>query len=158
MFRDYDKVKKMLKGSFDEILDLMDKRRLSYEEVKDLMVKALYKVSKENTKSETINTDYVVETVTVQQALYGPPPVYEVHTIEIPKPEVVEIEMPQVLYGPPPASKVVRVDYNPDLIPGTNIKKPREKRIDETDEEYLEYLDKYYGTHFPEDNKGKARR
>ena len=43
---------------------------------------------------------------------------------------------------------------NDDYIPGTNVRKPRPKNLGETDDEYLDYLDKYYGQYF---NNGKGK-
>ena len=53
MFNNYEKVKRIMKDSFSEIMSEMDKQQLSYEEIKDLMVKALYLVSKENRKPKS---------------------------------------------------------------------------------------------------------
>lgn len=173
MFRDYDKAKSMLKGSFEHILGLMDKRYVSYDEIKELMVEALYKLSKENEKVET-------HTVTMPQVLYGPPPMPEVHEVHIEEEEVHEYKMPQVLYGPPPMWKEERVVspqvlYGPPpmsrkesrgemvdmfddgYIPGTNVRKPRAKKLEETEDEYLTYLENYYATYLP-NGKGKGPR
>lgn len=40
-----------------------------------------------------------------------------------------------------------------ELIPGTNIPRPRYRGVYETDEEYVEYLKNYYGEYFPELSK-----
>lgn len=165
MFRDYDKAKSMLKGSFENILGLMDKRYVSYDEIKELMVEALYKLSKENEKVET-------KTGTMPQVLYGPPPMQEVH----------EVKMPQVLYGPPPMWKEERVVVGPqvlygppsmsrgesrsemvdmfddDYIPGTNVRKPRAQKPGETEDEYLTYLENYYATYLPNNGNSKGPR
>lgn len=143
MFKDYDKAKKMLKGSFDHIIGLMDKRYVTYDEIKDLMVQALYELSKENEKVE-------VNRVSMPQVLYGPPPVMKEER------EVVErVDMPQVLYGPPQFDRIEMDSMlNDDYIPGTNVRKPRPKNLGETDDEYLDYLDKYYGQYF---NNGKDK-
>lgn len=44
-------------------------------------------------------------------------------------------------------------DNNENLIPGTNLPKPRIRGEHETDEEYVEYLKAYYNTYFPEEEK-----
>lgn len=164
MFNNYEKVKRIMKDSFSEIMSEMDKQQLSYEEIKDLMVKALYLVSKENRKPKsdklgeqvTVNE---VQTITTQQALYGPP-VMDDEIIT----EVVYFNEPQVLYGPPQDVDVETVIINPtleqgdDFIPGTNIRRPREKKINESESEYLEFLNNYYGRFFSDENKGKTRR
>lgn len=166
MFKDYDKAKKMLKGSFDHIIGLMDKRYVTYDEIKDLMVQALYELSKENEKVE-------VHKISMPQVLYGPPPAMKEERVVVER-----VDIPQVLYGPPPAMKSERVEVrtvprmgvlygppqlnrtemdsmlNDDYIPGTNVRKPRPKNIGETDDEYLDYLDKYYGQYF---NNGKGK-
>lgn len=192
MFNDYDKVKKILRGSFSDILKLMDEKNLTYEEIKNLLVKTLYKVSKEDSNSkdvssnnygknyevktvitpqmlyappsmpvkEVIHDDIKVEKIEIQQALYGPPPMFEekVETVEIIGPE-----FQQVLYGPPQVEEInlqtdeVNLGYGDGYIPGTAIKKPRAKLLEETEEQYLEYLDRYYSAYFP-DNKNKRTR
>ena len=175
MFNDYDKVKKILRGSFSDILKLMDEKNLTYEEIKNLLVKTLYKVSKEDSNSkdvssknyevktvitpqmlyappsmpvkEVIHDDIKVEKIEIQQALYGPPPMFEekVETVEIIGPE-----FQQVLYGPPQVEEInlqtdeVNLGYGDGYIPGTAIKKPRAKLLEETENQYLEYLDRYY--------------
>ena len=167
MFRDYDKAKSMLKGSFEHILGLMDKRYVSYDEIKELMVEALYKLSKENEKVET-------HTVTMPQVLYGPPPMEKVEHVVVER-----VDMPQVLYGPPPMEKVevrevprwgvlygppkpvkneVESMLNDDYIPGTNVRKPRGQRPGETEEQYLAYLERYYATYLPNNGNGKGPR
>lgn len=40
-------------------------------------------------------------------------------------------------------------DTDTYLIPGTNIKKPRDRKINETNEEYNKYLENYYEKYFP---------
>lgn len=39
-------------------------------------------------------------------------------------------------------------------IPGTNILKPRNRGYEETDEEYVKYLEEYYNKYFPKESKG----
>ena len=144
MFRDYDKAKSMLKGSFEHILGLMDKRYVSYDEIKELMVEALYKLSKENEKVET-------HTVTMPQVLYGPPPMEKVEVREVPR--------WGVLYGPPkPVKNEVESMLNDDYIPGTNVRKPRGQRPGQTEEQYLAYLERYYATYLPNNGNGKGPR
>ena len=144
MFRDYDKAKSMLKGSFEHILGLMDKRYVSYDEIKELMVEALYKLSKENEKVET-------HTVTMPQVLYGPPPMEKVEVREVPR--------WGVLYGPPkPVKNEVESMLNDDYIQGTNVRKPRGQRPGETEEQYLAYLERYYATYLPNNGNGKGPR
>ena len=128
MFRDYDKAKSMLKGSFEHILGLMDKRYVSYDEIKELMVEALYKLSKENEKVET-------HTVTMPQVLYGPPPMGKVET----RGEMADM-------------------FDDGYIPGTNIRKPRARKSGESEDQYLSYLEKYYATYLPNNGKGKGPR
>lgn len=143
MFKDYDKAKKMLKGSFDHIIGLMDKRYVTYDEIKDLMVQALYELSKENEKIE-------VHRISMPQVLYGPPPAMKEERVVVER-----VEMPQVLYGPPQLNRTEMDSMlNDDYIPGTNVRKPRPKNPGETDDEYLDYLDKYYGQYF---NNGKGK-
>ena len=143
MFKDYDKAKKMLKGSFDHIIGLMDKRYVTYDEIKDLMVQALYELSKENEKVE-------VNRVSMPQVLYGPPSVMKEERVVVER-----VDMPQVLYGPPQFDRIEMDSMlNDDYIPGTNVRKPRPKNLGETDDEYLDYLDKYYGQYF---NNGKGK-
>lgn len=189
MFKDYDKAKKMLKGSFDHIIGLMDKRYVTYDEIKDLMVQALYELSKENEKIDVQRISMpqvlygpppamkeervVVEKIDMPQVLYGPPPAMKSERVVVER-----VDMPQVLYGPPPAMKSERVEVRPvpkmgvlygppqlnrtemdsmlndDYIPGTNVRKPRPKNPGETDDEYLDYLDRYYGQYF---NNGKGK-
>lgn len=131
MFQDYDNVKDILRKHFYEIVKLMEERELSYEEIKELLVKALYDVSlqKQTTKAEFYVND-----------------------------------MPQLLYGPPKMREVdvmfaddLNLEHGDQFVPGTNIYKPREKKPEETDEEYLQYLDKYYGAYFPNNKTGRAR-
>ena len=167
MFRDYDKAKKMLKGSFDQIIGLMDKRYVTYDEIKELVVQALYDLSKENEKVE-------VHRVSMPQVLYGPPPAMKEERVVVER-----VDMPQILYGPPQATISEKVEVlpvpkmgvlygppqldrrtemdsmlNEDYIPGTSVRKARPKNPGETDDEYLEYLDKYYGQYF---NNGKGK-
>lgn len=150
MFRDYDKAKSMLKGSFENILGLMDKRYVSYDEIKELMVEALYKLSKENEKVET-------KTVTMPQVLYGPPPMQEVHEVKMPQvlygpppmpeihevhveEEVHEVKMPQVLYGPPPMWKEERVVVGPQVLygpPSMSRGESRSEMVDMFDDDYI---------------------
>lgn len=188
MFRDYDKAKSMLRGSFEQILALMDTRYVSYDEIKELMVEALYRLSKENEKVEThtvvmpqvlygpppMQEVHEVHEVKMPQVLYGPPPmqeVHEVHEVKMPQvlygpppmQEVHEVKMPQVLYGPPPMGKVETSGEMADMfddgyIPGTKVRKPRAQRPGETEDEYLEYLEKYYATYLPNNGKGKGPR
>ena len=40
-------------------------------------------------------------------------------------------------------------DYSDEYIEGTNIRKPRVRGIYETDEEYVEFLERFYNHHFP---------
>ena len=40
-------------------------------------------------------------------------------------------------------------DYSEEFIPGTNIHKPRERGVYESDEEYVEFLREFYHRHFP---------
>lgn len=125
MFNDYGKVKRMLNGSFEEIQRLMNERELSYDEIKDLMVKALYQVKVEDAKSKVV---------------------------------VKTVEAPQMLYAPPQInSEEISSMLDDEFIPGTNVRKPRPRNSNETDEEYLAYLDKYYGSYF-QDNKGPKAR
>ena len=156
MFKDYDKAKRMLRGSFEQILGLMDKRYVSYDEVKELMVEALYKLSKENEKVET-------RTGVMPQVLYGPPPMPEIHEVHVDEVEVHEYRAPQVLYGPPPIGKVETRGEMADMfddgyIPGTNIRKPRARKPGESEDQYLSYLEKYYATYLPNNGKGKGPR
>ena len=193
MFNDYENVKNILRESFSEILALMDEYELTYDEIKDLLVKTLYTVSKEDKKKA------VVHKVVMPQVLYGPPQMKqddEVHVYKEPQvlygppqmkqeEEVHVFTSPQVLYGPPQMKQddEVHVFTNPQVlygppkmeelnimiedsilehgdeyIPGTNIYKPRDRKTYETDEEYVNYLDEYYGKYFPNSNNGKARR
>ena len=125
MFNDYGKVKRMLNGSFEEIQRLMNERELSYDEIKDLMVKALYQVKVEDAKSKVV---------------------------------VKTVEAPQMLYAPPQINREeISSMLDDEFIPGTNVRKPRPRNSNETDEEYLAYLDKYYGSYF-QDNKGPKAR
>ncbi len=156
MFKDYDKAKRMLRGSFEQILGLMDKRYVSYDEVKELMVEALYELSKENEKVET-------RTGVMPQVLYGPPPVPEIHEVHADEVEVHEHRAQQVLYGPPPMGKVESQGEMADMfddfyIPGTNIRKPRARKLGESEDQYLSYLEKYYATYLPNNGKGKGPR
>ena len=156
MFKDYDKAKRMLRGSFEQILGLMDKRYVSYDEVKELMVEALYKLSKENEKVET-------RIGVMPQVLYGPPPMPEIHEVHADEVEVHEYRAPQVLYGPPPMGKVETRGEMADMfddgyIPGTNIRKPRARKSGESEDQYLSYLEKYYATYLPNNGKGKGPR
>lgn len=150
MFNDYSKVKKILRSSFGEILSLIDEKELTYDEIKDLLVKTLYTVKVEDKKVEN------VQSVVMPQVLYGPPQMF--------KEEVHEVVMPQVLYGPPPIEEIHvmmadgSLDYGEGFIQGTNIHVPREKKVNETEEEYLAYLDQYYSKYFPEKKGGRARR
>ena len=193
MFKDYDKAKKIVKDSLGNIANLMDKRYVTYDEIKDLMVEALYQLSKENEKV-TVQTftapqvlygpppmmreeEVVVQTIDMPQVLYGPPPMMReeevvVQTVDMPQvlygppPMMREeevtvhtVNIPQVLYGPPPIKNVEMSSMlNDDYIPGTNVRKPRGKNPNETEDEYLEYLEKYYGSYFPEGKGPKARR
>ena len=147
MFNDYGKVKRMLNGSFEEIQRLMNERELSYDEIKDLMVKALYQVKVEDAKSKV-----VVKTVEAPQMLYAPPQFMREEV------KVEHVEMPQMLYAPPQInSEEISSMLEDEFIPGTNVRKPRPRNSNETDEEYLAYLDKYYGSYF-QDNKGPKAR
>lgn len=169
MFNDYGKVKRMLNGSFEEIQRLMNERELSYDEIKDLMVKALYQVKVEDAKSKV-----VVKTVEAPQMLYAPPQFMreevKVEHVEMPQmlyappqfmggeTKTVHVEMPQMLYAPPQINREeISSMLDDEFIPGTNVRKPRPRNSSETDEEYLEYLDKYYGSYF-QDNKGPKAR
>ena len=147
MFNDYGKVKRMLNGSFEEIQRLMNERELSYDEIKDLMVKALYQVKVEDAKSKV-----VVKTVEAPQMLYAPPQFMREEV------KVEHVEMPQMLYAPPQINREeISSMLDDEFIPGTNVRKPRPRNSNETDEEYLAYLDKYYGSYF-QDNKGPKAR
>ena len=147
MFNDYGKVKRMLNGSFEEIQRLMNERELSYDEIKDLMVKALYQVKVEDAKSKV-----VVKTVEAPQMLYAPPQFMREEV------KVEHVEMPQMLYAPPQINREeISSMLDDEFIPGTNVRKPRPRNSSETDEEYLAYLDKYYGSYF-QDNKGPKAR
>ena len=184
MFKDYDKAKRMLKGSFEQILGLMDTRYVSYDEVKELMVEALYELSKENEKVETrtgvmpqvlygpppmpeiheVHVDEVeVHEYRAPQVLYGPPPMPEIHEVHADEVEVHEHRAQQVLYGPPPMGKVETRGEMADMfddgyIPGTNIRKPRARKPGESEDQYLSYLEKYYATYLPNNGKGKGPR
>ena len=172
MFNDYENVKNILRESFSEILALMDEYELTYDEIKDLLVKTLYTVSKEDKKKA------VVHKVVMPQVLYGPPQMKqddEVHVYKEPQvlygppqmkqdDEVHVFTNPQVLYGPPKMEELnimiedSILEHGDEYIPGTNIYKPRDRKTYETDEEYVNYLDEYYGKYFPNSNNGKARR
>lgn len=41
-------------------------------------------------------------------------------------------------------------DFDEDYIAGTTIRRPRNREIHETDEEYVEFLERYYNYYFPE--------
>lgn len=178
MFRDYEKAKRILKDSFAHILRTMDERELSYDDVKDLMVEALYELSKEKGRVQVhkVTTGPQVlygpppvqkeEYFTAPQVLYGPPPVQREEFITMPqvlygpppKTEEVFVQMPQLLYGPPKMDRVeMETMLNDDYIPGTNIRKPRDKKPNETEAEYLEYLESYYASYFPDGKGPKAR-
>lgn len=146
MFNDYGKVKDLVSDSFDEIKKQMEEKELTYDEIKDLMVKALYQLKVEDSKGKS-----EVKRVVTPQVLYGPPPMEKV--------EVHEVVMPQVLYGPPPMmqSEEINVMLDDEYIPGTNVKKPRAQKPGETSDEYLEYLEKYYASFFPNGKGPKAR-
>ena len=45
--------------------------------------------------------------------------------------------------------EILPEDTQDELIPGTSIKRPRDRKIDETDEEYEAFLKKYYDKVFP---------
>lgn len=144
MFKDYDKAKRLLKGSFEQILGLMDKREVSYDEIKELMVESLYQLSKEDVK-------VVEKTFTAPQVLYAPPRVQEV--------EKITVTTPQMLYAPPKMEKVeMKAMLSDDFIPGTNVRKPRAKNPGESEAEYLEYLENYYGSYFPDGKGPRARK
>ena len=151
MFNDYENVKNILRESFSEILALMDEYELTYDEIKDLLVKTLYTVSKEDKKKA------VVHKVVMPQVLYGPPQMKQDDEVHVYK-------EPQVLYGPPKMEELnimiedSILEHGDEYIPGTNIYKPRDRKTYETDEEYVNYLDEYYGKYFPNSNNGKARR
>lgn len=146
MFNDYGKVKDLVSDSFDEIKKQMEEKELTYDEIKDLMVKALYQLKVEDSKGKT-----EVKRVVTPQVLYGPPPMEKV--------EVHEVVMPQVLYGPPPMmqSDEINVMLDDEYIPGTNVRKPRAQKLGETSDEYLEYLERYYASFFPNVKGSKAR-
>ena len=146
MFNDYGKVKDLVSDSFDEIKKQMEEKELTYDEIKDLMVKALYQLKVEDSKGKT-----EVKRVVTPQVLYGPPPMEKV--------EVHEVVMPQVLYGPPPMmqSEEINVMLDDEYIPGTNVRKPRAQKLGETSDEYLEYLERYYASFFPNGKGPKAR-
>ena len=40
-------------------------------------------------------------------------------------------------------------DYSEEYIPGTDIRRPRDRETYETDEEYVEFLEDFYNHHFP---------
>ena len=151
MFNDYENVKNILRESFSEILALMDEYELTYDEIKDLLVKTLYTVSKEDKKKA------VVHKVVMPQVLYGPPQMKQEEEVHV-------FTSPQVLYGPPKMEELnimiedSILEHGDEYIPGTNIYKPRDRKTYETDEEYVNYLDEYYGKYFPNSNNGKARR
>ena len=42
------------------------------------------------------------------------------------------------------------ISVGEEYIPGTNIRKPRWRGINESDEEYVNYLSDYYGRYFPQ--------
>ena len=166
MFNDYGKVKDLVSDSFDEIKKQMEEKELTYDEIKDLMVKALYQLKVEDSKGKT-----EVKRVVTPQVLYGPPSMekVEVHEVVMPqvlygpppieKVEVHEVVMPQLLYGPPPMmqSEEINVMLDDEYIPGTNVRKPRAQKPGETSDEYLEYLEKYYASFFPNGKGPKAR-
>ena len=151
MFNDYENVKNILRESFSEILALMVEYELTYDEIKDLLVKTLYTVSKEDKKKA------VVHKVVMPQVLYGPPQMKQDDEVHV-------FTSPQVLYGPPKMEELnimiedSILEHGDEYIPGTNIYKPRDRKTYETDEEYVNYLDEYYGKYFPNSNNGKARR
>ena len=151
MFNDYENVKNILRESFSEILALMDEYELTYDEIKDLLVKTLYTVSKEDKKKA------VVHKVVMPQVLYGPPQMKQEEEVHV-------FTSPQVLYGRPKMEELnimiedSILEHGDEYIPGTNIYKPRDRKTYETDEEYVNYLDEYYGKYFPNSNNGKARR
>lgn len=142
MFKDYDKAKWIVKGSYEYLMGLMEQRNVSYDEIKDVMVEALYMLSKEKEKEKE-----VVHHVTTPQVVYGPPQMTTV--------EVHEVTMPQVLYGPPQS-------YNEELDslfepkdpidPNTGLRLPRKRKKGESDESYFSYLAEFNA------NNAKARR
>ncbi len=140
MFNDYEKVRNMVKKSFSEIEKEMVDKELTYEEIKDLMVKTLYQVAVEDKKGKVR-----VERVEMPQVLYGPPKMEEV--------EVHTVVMPQVLYGPPPRQNTEMHEmFGEGAVP-----KPRPKNPNETEEDYVSYLEKFYGTYFPNSKGPRAR-
>ena len=48
-------------------------------------------------------------------------------------------------------------DYSDEYIPGTNIRRPRHRGIYETDEEYVEFLERYYNYYFPQEENTTHR-
>lgn len=167
MFNDYGKVKDLVSDSFDEIKKQMEEKELTYDEIKDLMVKALYQLKVEDSKGKS-----EVKRVVTPQVLYGPPPMekVEVHEVVMPqvlygpppmeKVEVHEVVMPQLLYGPPPMmqSEEINVMLDDEYIPGTDVKKPRARKPGESEDHYLSYLEKYYATYLPNNGKEKGPR
>lgn len=53
-------------------------------------------------------------------------------------------------------SNKIEIPEENDLIPGTNFRKPRGRGDYETDEEYVEYLEYYYNSIFPSEEKQEA--
>lgn len=45
-------------------------------------------------------------------------------------------------------SPILQQDYNEEFIPETNIRKPRNRNVYETDEEYVDFLENYYNYYF----------
>ena len=44
-------------------------------------------------------------------------------------------------------------DYSEEYIPGTDIRRPRGRETYETDEEYVEFLERFYNHYFPNSNE-----
>lgn len=44
-----------------------------------------------------------------------------------------------------------------EYIPGTNIRKPRYRKVNETDEEYEKFLEEYYSKYFTEEQMGRKK-
>lgn len=61
-----------------------------------------------------------------------------------------QIIQDQPIYQPVEEQTFTEEDYSEDYIDGTNIKKPRNRGIYETDEEYIEFLENFYNLHFGE--------
>ncbi len=112
--------------------------------------------------------------VKVSQPIYAPPKYdeKEVHVIRTPQPvyappqfmqgEVHAVQTPQPVYAPPSFDADIEeledmlddkigidLSHSEELIPGTDIYRPRYRNNTESDEEYEAYLANYYEHHFP---------